>query len=217
MPAGNSRDDLDEYSSVLDEVYELTQKYATSSNMIWLGDLNGDINRSKLVERDKLLTSFCAETGYMGLGDLSIPTFHHHGISTSRLDYIMQLKNQAALVMKVEVISRELTNLSPHDPVIGVFDVRNDTPKCTRRSSLEPLPLKARWDRLDKQDYREKTSNKLACVANCLDATSSSPVESLISDLQTALYDAAMESSSNPSGKRMPRRRKCPWNPAFNP
>lgn len=55
------------YSGVVDEVEELVIKYSPTSNIIWLGDLNGDLNRSKNYKRDQLLHNFCKRIGFISI------------------------------------------------------------------------------------------------------------------------------------------------------
>ena len=136
MPAGNTKDELTEYAAVLDEVHELTLKYASCSTVVWLGDMNGSFTRDKPVGRDKLLTSFCNEVGYTPLGDLSSPSFYPHSHqSTSRIDHILQLSIQRTAVTDVEVLMREPTNVSPHDPIIGSIRIDMLPTKTEKRQN----------------------------------------------------------------------------------
>ena len=46
------RQELPDYADTLDQVYELTIKYAPISTVLWLGDLNGSFDRRTPVGRN---------------------------------------------------------------------------------------------------------------------------------------------------------------------
>jgi hypothetical protein len=53
---------MTDYRAVIDEVYEIRQKYA-SYDMIWCGDMNASFIRKKLDPQDTLFIEFCKEIG----------------------------------------------------------------------------------------------------------------------------------------------------------
>ena len=63
----------------------------------------------------KLLRQFVIEAGFVVLGDTTQHTFHHHSLqSTSRLDYILQLKDQPYIIKKYSYPGPGDTNLCVH-------------------------------------------------------------------------------------------------------
>ena len=58
MPTSGHTDD---YKAVLDEVAVIYEKYSSTGDIIWLGDLNGDPTRINSSENDKLLTEAAKE------------------------------------------------------------------------------------------------------------------------------------------------------------
>lgn len=64
FPCDDSR--IDDYSALLDEVREVTIKYQDTANVIWVGDMNGSLERAtgsgRSYKRDKALLAFCQET-----------------------------------------------------------------------------------------------------------------------------------------------------------
>ena len=75
------------------------------------------------------------------LGDTTQHTFHHHSLqSTSRLDYILQLKDQPFIIKNTRILAREDTNLSPHDPVLAdmVIQTSNDSREQGCHNNMPP-------------------------------------------------------------------------------
>ena len=216
MPAGNTREQLDEYSRILDEIYELTLKYSVFSTVIWLGDLNGDMERRKPVGRDILLRQFCAEMEYKSAGDPAIPTFHHHNdTSKSRIDHIFKNINNT-LELNVEVLTREVTNLSPHDPLVATVSIPTTTKSSTTDGIRQQrLPPKAQWKRINTDKYYESTSLKLDNVLQKVHEDA--PVEDLVLDLQQVLHQTALDCDDRAGRPRGPTKRKTKWDPSFKP
>ena len=76
MPSDGSHSDAD-YNSLLDEVYEIYQKYSTSAKVLWLGDMNASPERNKS-KNDKSFAAFCSENHLtVSLHAPSEPTYHH--------------------------------------------------------------------------------------------------------------------------------------------
>ena len=175
LPAGNSADEIMRYSETLDEVYELTQKYAMQGTVIWSGDLNGSLKANRH-ERDQLLQLYCSDVGYVPVAEVSTPTFYHNAnSSTSRIDHILQLKSQERQVLEVCVRSREALNTSTHDPLIACI---NDKPSPNHSSTTmvikakKTMPHKINWEKVDVEKYAALIQVRVAAI---LDADITTP------------------------------------------
>ena len=56
-------------------VYEIILKYRDVSDVVWIGDMNGSLNRTNMCARDKILRSFCLEMDLHSLGELTVNTY----------------------------------------------------------------------------------------------------------------------------------------------
>ena len=63
LPAGNSTSEFETYREAIDMVYEIILKYRDVSDVVWIGDMNGSLNRTNMCARDNTLRSFCLENG----------------------------------------------------------------------------------------------------------------------------------------------------------
>ena len=52
------------YEGILDEVHELTQKYAVDHIMLWTGDINASPDRTQPTSNDRRFKRFCNTEGY---------------------------------------------------------------------------------------------------------------------------------------------------------
>ena len=219
MPAGNTRQELQDYADTLDQVYELTIKYAPISTVLWLGDLNGSFDRRTPVGRDKLLRQFVNEAGFIVLDDTTQHTFHHHSLqSTSRLDYILQLKDQPYIVKNTRILAREDTNLSPHDPVLADMVIQTSNDSREQGCHNNRAPLKVRWNTMNTAKYKDITNRWIQEMAIGLehDGTQKQAlVEDVIAQLQNNLYETAVSVAGVKRNSRGPPRRRVGWEPSL--
>ena len=100
------------YVEVLDEVYEIMEKYRRKGEVVWLGDLNGSFSRSTPSANDKKLRAFCNEL-QINIPSATKPTYHHFiGNINSRIDHILTTSG-SPIVKKVRVDERHPLNMSP--------------------------------------------------------------------------------------------------------
>ena len=118
MPANGSLTNID-YSSILDEVFELLQKFSVIGAVLWIGDMNASLIRSKPNRNDQLFRHFCVENELEILSLANTPTYHHFdGKTTSQIDYAVTLSHQTGTFIDAKVEVRHPLNTSTHDAVI---------------------------------------------------------------------------------------------------
>ena len=214
LPAGNSADEIMRYSETLDEVYELTQKYATQGTVIWVGDLNGSLE-AKRHRRDQLLQLYCSDVGYVPVAEVSTPTFYHNAnSSTSRIDHILQLKSQERQVLEVCVRSREALNTSTHDPLIACI---NDKPSPNHNSTTmvlkakKTMPHKINWEKVDVKKYKALIQVRVTAILDAdITTPSADTTECILEKSNAVLYSTAAECAP-PRNKPRTHDRKLPW------
>lgn len=121
MPSEGSLDTSCSYSSLLDEVYEVTRKYSSTSIILWTGDLNASFNRPRKTSNDKLFIQFCKE---MNLKQPECappePTYHHFsGKASSKIDHFIQLDHQVKIINHMKIDARHAMNCSTHDSIMA--------------------------------------------------------------------------------------------------
>jgi hypothetical protein len=116
----------------------------------------------------------------------------------------------------VEVLTREVTNLSPHDPLVATMTIPVATNSSTTDGrSQQRLPPKAYWKRLDKDKYYQSTSLQLDGILQKVRAEA--PVEDVILSLQQMLHQTALDCDERAGRPRGPTKRKTKWDPSFKP
>ena len=215
LPSEGSHDQDANYSSVLDEVYEITRKYRSNSTIVWAGDLNGSLQRCQPSSNDKLLKAFCMEMGFKSLiTKQDTPTFHHFNrISTSQIDHIMSLTSQADLVKSIKVDIRNPTNTSSHDAVIAILEA---TPKKSPKTKdITFVKGKPNWSKVDITAYKEMTQERLSnFIAN--DGLVL-PNEVTVPCINNILTSSAEACGAATKKKQCKRKSKMPWSPSFKP
>jgi hypothetical protein len=197
LPAGNSKADLAEYESTLDEVVDIAEKYESSHQVILLGDLNGSFTRQPPSPRDTALRRFCNEQDWQPAGDLTVASYYHNNNAdpTSRIDHIIPVSTSEHLLQNVRVSVREALNTSPHDPVTVVINAsaRTDTStskiaKKTQRSAKRKIP----WDKVDIPLYKESVKLGIQHVMDSVDLKTTD-TSCLLDHLNTVLYDTSLQ------------------------
>ena len=76
------------YESILDEVREITEKYAKAGRVLLVGDLNGDFNRKKY-DRDWAIAKFCNTASFVCPDNYpDVYTYMHRDGRNSQIDHI---------------------------------------------------------------------------------------------------------------------------------
>ena len=168
MPAEGSHDRSCDYPSLLDEVYELTEKFGKDGILIWAGDLNGSFIRPNPTKNDRALRKFCTETGYSSrLASTQNTTYSHfNGTSTSQIDHIMTIPEHDSLIIDVSIDENPI-NVSPHSAVIIKLDL-GIAQEVTCKTTEKPLLAKARpnWKKADHGLYKQATEERLESLIN---------------------------------------------------
>ncbi len=105
-----------EYEEILDEVREIERKFE-GHDIIWTGDINASISRSKPTKNDQLFREFCEDCNLTVSDKMpNDPTFHHfNGTSTSQIDLFIHRLTEKPI--KYITLSRNPLNTSMHDPI----------------------------------------------------------------------------------------------------
>ena len=213
MPTAGCQDKSIDYSSVLDEVYEITHKYLHSSIVIWLGDINASFNRTNPSANDTLLKTFCEEVGFKQIEETpNCPTYHHFvGDVTSQIDHILQLSAQKKLVSKINILKREHTNVSSHNPVCAVLDVTLDTTaNIGNNLNGKQAPIRPKWKKVDAEKYCEITDMKFEALINLINDL---PTEIILERMHDIMITSVQEASTGPQRKVQGNKKQI-WPPA---
>ncbi|CAC5360623.1 unnamed protein product [Mytilus coruscus] len=147
------------YREHLDIVSHITEKYSELTHILF-GDLNGTLKPSKKNPHDKLLRTFQTQGKWINKGKhLDNDTFfHHNGLSSSQIDYI--LTQDLERVDKVVIENTCGNNLSSHVPVCGVLAAKIQSNNI-QKSSISGKKFKIEWDRADLNRYQAKLKEPL--------------------------------------------------------
>ena len=215
MPTNGSSDD---YGDVLDEVHVIYEKYSTLGEIIWVGDQNGDLNRRKPYENDKLLTEAIHELGIVSVDKSKTPTYHHFvGGITSKIDYMFIQPQTLSKVSKFRIDVRHPLNLSCHDAISATIAIQTHPTSSSDHTSCE-AKRRPNWKKIDLKKYAELTSMHLESLTN--HGGLSLPIGVLVDRVNTILTQVASECgpAAKPTTKRKNRRTtRYPWHPKMKP
>ena len=216
MPTAGSQDC---YAQVLDEVHEILEKHATKCHFIWCGDLNASLTRCPPSSNDKKLRQFIKEADLITTAnDPPKPTYHHFmGGITSTIDHILTTKNHSAAITQFNVLSRQMTNLSSHDPVSAIIEVPEQQQERNTDDTIMEARKKPRWDKIDRSAYEELTGTQLSSLIECGGLLL--PNEVLVERLNSILLDCSDRCGPKPPRKKKKKKaqRKYPWSDNLKP
>lgn len=215
MPAGNSKEELEEYSDTLDCINEILLDRHVPVFII--GDLNGSFNRACKSQRDKLLSKFCVEMHLHPIGDLDTPSYHHtNGVSTSRIDHILTGDRYKSLITSVSVNERHHLNVSTHDPLIIEANIKPYAPATgnAKSTTCKNVLTKIPWNKADTNQYKVETEGKLLAYAEVID-TETIPVDVQIERLMQIMYQSSLECIEARNNRKQPRKKT--WDPRLKP
>jgi hypothetical protein len=204
------------YSNVLDEVFELIQKYKEKGDIIWLGDLNASFHRANPSSNDKKFKSFCSELHLKPPDDADVrPTYHHFvGGIKSKIDHILTLSTNQVKIQNTRVESRHPTNMSSHDPVLA--DICTRAPKQHSQSTTPATVAKRKpnWKKISIVEYQQLTTLRLNSLLqhDGLDL----PPEVLVDRLNSILLMSADDCGPQVICNKK-RNNKYPWAESMKP
>ena len=215
MPTQGSHDRSTDFNTVLDEIFEITEKYRNTSTIIWTGDFNSSLCRSKPSPNDKKQSAYCNKHGFAPSQHTpKTATYHHfaYGVS-SQIDYFMQLKNQIPIIESITVDPRNPTNTSSHDPIFAKLSEQPITPGNRKHNKRPVVTAKPNWNKIDRQLYADRTDSLLSCLSQTLDSIHP---HVLIDRLNAILANAAKAAGAHSRSVKK-RLTKRPWTKEIKP
>ena len=216
MPTNGTMADI-AYEEVLDEVYEVMQKYSATNKIIWIGDINASTKRPKPTSNDKLFMSFCQENK-LKVHPLTPdqPTYHHFsGDASSQIDLVVYMEQQASTLELVSIDIRGAENTSLHDAIIA----KTNLYLCAAAHVEEPrdrnpstMPA-TNWKKVDKERYSMLITRKLDALSETL--SPSTHCEIVLTVLNKTLRDSSRDCQPPPRKPKKPTRFK--WYAALKP
>lgn len=209
LPTEGSHDKVHSYEDILDEVFELKQRYP---RMIWAGDLNGDFNRCPPSSNDRKLVSFCHEMGFEATQDTEPSYYHFSGNSSSRIDHILQNPRDNLLKHR-PTVEDDPINVGPHKAVTASLLCKLQQ-NLTRLEKPKPAPKRLNWDKINTQEYARLTERRLQALIDVGGLTLHPEI--LVDRLNEILLESAIESSPTPKVKKRANK-KHNWSPELKP
>ena len=176
MPTNGTMADAD-YNEVLDEVYEVVQKYSPNNKILWIGDINASTKRARPTANDRAFKAFCLENKLL-VSPLrpDLPTYHHfHGEVTSQIDLAITVEEQQQFLHEVSIDVRSALNTSPHDAIVAHTDQSLAPAIPDNTKGKQSLSKKVNWKKADKDKYAETAGRKLEALMET--TTASTPIE----------------------------------------
>ena len=158
LPAEGSHDKECHYTSILDEIHEIIEKYSTDNMVIWAGDINASLRpRKRPTKNDKLFQDFCQQTSIESLiaSSTDQPYNHFNGTSSSQIDHIMSLTSQEKSIYHVRVDKAICTNVSSHRAIIAETSLEILKEKGPTKTPTQVIKPKPKWNTVDTAEFKE--------------------------------------------------------------
>ena len=206
---GNTRSD-DSYQSYLDQIEEVLHIYQNTHIMIVMGDFNASlaVNRTNIQDRQlkSMVTNnslVCTQTG--------ISTFYHpNKTDNGEIDNILFNETGHQFVRREAIVGTECQlNTSDHVPVIAELQL----PVSCQDKGNTVIKCKPKWDKCDKQEYKNYVSQSLRPF-DSFHISNSSELDILypIGHLNAVLKTAAEASIPNYKPEiKLKKKRARPW------
>ena len=208
LPSGTSKEAVDTFSEDIDVIFELTEKYSASYEVVILGDLNADhYNRGNRKER--LLQKLIADLELQDLGANTNRDFSYinlHLNHKSRLDHILVRKKTSNISWSDSQIVDEddVINSSYHLPVAATWTVKEYIPKLEKKSATKKIFL---YKELDTNQYQTTIQDLLREAR-----VKQLPMDAATRTLENIITRAA-EIATPQKTVRINNMKKKPWTP----
>ncbi|CAC5391623.1 unnamed protein product [Mytilus coruscus] len=146
MPTNNSGDSYLEYTECLDVISSLLSMYSVSHRLPR--------------KHDFLLQAFVHEMNLQSHRSEESTFFHHFGMSTSQIDYILY-NATIAFLSDYKIHDQCHSNTSSHDPVSAKMNVKSK-PTNKAIKSRYVSKFKIQWKDIDSETYHNHISNELS-------------------------------------------------------
>ena len=158
MPCRGLRDNVEEFQDCLAQLQELIEKYSDTRLIVLGGDFNEDLYVSQDSTRLRSLRKFLDECKFTT--QLTDRTFiSNAGVDTSTIDYIFLCERANQQSPKITRLDDIHSSVSDHYPVRCLMNFT--TTESIKTSVTLPLPSKVKWDKVDKEQYRECVRSQL--------------------------------------------------------
>ena len=159
MLCKGSRNSVNKYFTILDELYEIICKYSQTHEIYIGGDMNARMFTDTADAHDKLFRKFCAEM------DITVPkdsprqpTFiNSNGVACSQIDCILSTKASVDCIKKISIDNANALNTSDHLPVsASTTIVLKDSSIPTRIGEPKNAQIysKVNWKKIDITQYQ---------------------------------------------------------------
>ena len=212
MPSRNGGDGT-EYDDTLSELSELFYKFGPTHEIILLGDMNASIHRVHKNTQDRKFQNFCSKHNII-IDEKYPPThtfFHHNGVDTGTLDYILT-EGENPAVGEIVVRENDHTNVSDHKLVytslrvelsLGSQDVKENLPTHPRRN----------WEKCDKSVYRLHLTQNFPKINKNVDSLYD--ITEMVQEITSTIKIAEKKAFGNKKRKKS-KNTKIKWTPEIS-
>ena len=200
MPCKGLRENVEEFQDCLAQVQEIIVKYSDSHGIIVGGDFNEDFFSEKASTRLHSLKTFVKESG-LSTQQTAKTYMNNDGVDTSLIDYIFfneKLDRKSPRITRLEDIH---SSVSDHYPVACTLHL--EITENTRKIVTFPLPSKVKWDKVDKDQYKEQVDKGMDRIK-----TEYSSLGSLDNEIRK-LTDVLVEATATVAPRPKKKRRKA--------
>ena len=201
-------------NAIYDEILSEVQAIITENSRciaVWAGDINAATSRnSRPTTNDLKFCKFCEENGLQVSHHTPATSTFHYPDGSSRIDMFVERKGDKT-IKGIEVETCAPLNVSPHDPVTASIQAQLP-PSTFKPQPSAQVTHKVRWDKVDREQYRESTDIKLSALNANMDGLPTCLIADRLNDI---LHSCALTACPPPPTRR--RKTKFRWSSAFKP
>ena len=202
MPSRGNKEADEKYEAVLDEIWEILEKYASSHDIILLGDLNTAIFRPTPEAREKLLIQLLDNFNLITSQDQNASTFfHENNRDRSTIDYIFVKASQGLNCSDTTVLELDPTNTSDHTSVGMNIELNIKKSAKTPQHPILVNP-KVNWAKCDLKVYRDTIREGLHSIQQLTESNTSAELLWTVHQLNDIMTRAGEEATGKKTSKR---------------
>ncbi|MCG7879544.1 MAG: reverse transcriptase family protein [Candidatus Thiodiazotropha taylori] len=199
MPCKGLTDNVEDFNDCLDQLNEIIQKYSSTHIVVIGGDWNEDLYSNTKTGRQQSLKDFIREND-LTTKQTQKTYINPRGAETSTLDYILYPKTFSDCIGEIRVLDNLKANVSDHLPV--GCTIRYEMDKAQLSQKTREIPVKMKWEKLDKDLYINTIKNSLECIET--NYSTLAAIDTATRKINNILEEAATLAA--PKGKRLKRR-----------
>jgi len=210
LPTKGYSNSLQSFQEVIDQLYEIIQKFQVTHDIILGGDVNEDLVNIQDRSRYEHMKEFIEDCSlqYNTAGKTYI---NPKGEECTEIDYFLYSKSLSSRITKTKVIKNLCANVSDHYPISIACEMNFEYEVSRKRNNTNTHSVsKPNWDKVDKDMYTAMVNLGVTALDSLTAQTTLNP-ELYANEISRIMSEAAVKCA--PTRKRYAAKPKLKtWN-----